>query len=60
MPKRVWAKSRRCLKGERRRKRSGCAVKVTKDPKEAVREKADIIYTDVWASMERKRSVEKG
>jgi len=31
-------------------KRSGCAVKVTKDLKEAVRE-ADIIYTDVWASM---------
>src|SRR4030066_233987 len=31
-------------------KKSGCAVKVTKDLKEAVRE-ADIIYTDVWASM---------
>jgi ornithine carbamoyltransferase len=31
-------------------KRSGCRVKVTNDPIEAVRE-ADIIYTDVWASM---------
>jgi ornithine carbamoyltransferase len=31
-------------------KRSGCVVKVTKDPKEAVRG-ADIIYADVWASM---------
>ncbi len=31
-------------------KRSGCEVNMTNDPKEAV-EKADIIYTDVWASM---------
>jgi ornithine carbamoyltransferase len=31
-------------------KRSGCKVKVTKDPKEAVRG-TDIIYADVWASM---------
>ena len=31
-------------------KRRGCEVKVTNDPKEAVN-KADIIYTDVWASM---------
>ncbi len=31
-------------------KRSGCEVRVTKDPKEAVRG-ADIVYTDVWASM---------
>ncbi len=31
-------------------KRTGCEVKVTDDPKGAVN-KADIIYTDVWASM---------
>ncbi len=31
-------------------KRNGSTVKVTKDPKEGVRG-ADIIYTDVWASM---------
>jgi ornithine carbamoyltransferase len=35
---------------KREAKRSGCKVNVTKDPKEAV-ERADIIYTDVWASM---------
>ena len=31
-------------------KRSGCEVKVTKDPKEAVRS-ADIVYADIWASI---------
>ncbi len=31
-------------------KRSGCKVKVTNDPKEAVKG-ADIVYTDVWTSM---------
>jgi ornithine carbamoyltransferase len=31
-------------------KRSGCKVEVTNDPKKAVKE-ADIVYTDVWASM---------
>jgi len=31
-------------------KRNGSAVKVTNDPREAVRG-ADIVYTDVWASM---------
>jgi len=31
-------------------KRNGCEVKVTNDPKEGVKG-ADIVYTDVWASM---------
>ena len=39
-------------------KRSGGEVKVTKDPKEAVSE-ADIIYTDVWASMGKEKEHEK-
>ena len=39
-------------------RRSGCKVKVTNDPKEAAR-KADIIYTDVWASMGKEKEHEK-
>ena len=39
-------------------KKSGGKVKVTKDPKEAVRE-ADVIYTDVWASMGKEKEHEK-
>jgi ornithine carbamoyltransferase len=31
-------------------KKNGCEVKLTNDPNEAVKE-ADILYTDVWASM---------
>jgi ornithine carbamoyltransferase len=38
--------------------RSGCKVKLTNDPKEAVRD-ADIIYTDVWASMGKEKEREK-
>ena len=39
-------------------KRSGCKVNVTDDPIEAVKE-ADIIYTDVWASMGKEKEHEK-
>lgn len=39
-------------------KRSRCEVEVGNDPKEAVRE-ADIIYTDVWASMGKEKEYEK-
>lgn len=39
-------------------RRSGGKVKVTNDPKEAVRE-ADIVYTDVWASMGKEKEHEK-
>jgi len=39
-------------------KRSGCKVKLTNDPKEAVKG-ADIIYTDVWTSMGKEKEREK-
>ena len=39
-------------------RRSGCKVKLTKDPKEAIRE-ADIVYTDVWASMGKEKEREE-
>jgi ornithine carbamoyltransferase len=39
-------------------KRAGCQVKVTHDPKEAVKG-ADIVYTDVWASMGKEKEREE-
>ena len=39
-------------------KRSGCQVKVTHDPQEAV-QGADIVYTDVWASMGKEKEHEE-
>lgn len=39
-------------------KRNGTKVKVTSDPKEAVK-KADVVYTDVWASMGKEKEHEK-
>ena len=37
-------------KGEEEGRRSGCNIKVTSDPKKAIKG-ADVVYTDVWASM---------
>ena len=39
-------------------KKNGCEVKVTHDPREAVKG-ADIIYTDVWASMGKEKEHEE-
>ena len=39
-------------------KKSGCEVKVTIDPKEAVKG-ADVVYTDVWASMGKEKEHEE-
>jgi ornithine carbamoyltransferase len=45
-------------KGKEEGKKSGGQVRVTNDPQEAVRG-ADIIYTDVWASMGQEKEHEK-
>ena len=45
-------------RGKEEGKKSGGQVKVTSDPQEAVR-RADIIYTDVWASMGQEKEHEK-
>ena len=45
-------------KAEEDGKKSGCEVRITKDPKEAVK-RADIVYTDVWASMGKEKEHEK-
>jgi len=39
-------------------KRNGCEVKVTNDPSEAVKG-ADVVYTDVWASMGKEKEHEE-
>jgi ornithine carbamoyltransferase len=39
-------------------KKSGCEVKVTIDPREAVKG-ADVVYTDVWASMGKEKEHEE-
>jgi ornithine carbamoyltransferase len=46
------------LKAKEEGKKSGCEVRVTRDPKEAVKG-ADIVYTDVWASMGKEKEHEE-
>ena len=46
------------LQAEKEAERTGSEVKVTKDPKEAVKG-ADIVYTDVWASMGKEKEREE-
>lgn len=49
-PKGYEPDSKVVAQGKKEAKKSGSEVKVTNDPKEAVKG-ADVIYTDVWASM---------
>lgn len=57
-PKRYEPNPEVLSKAKEEGKRSGCKVKVTHDPKEAV-QNADIVYTDVWASMGKENEHEK-
>jgi ornithine carbamoyltransferase len=45
-------------RGKEEARKTGCEVAVTNDPKEAVKG-ADIIYTDVWASMGKEKEHEE-
>ena len=45
-------------KGKGEAKKNGCQVKVTHDPREAAKG-ADVIYTDVWASMGKEKEHEE-
>ena len=45
-------------KAKEEAKKSGCEVRLTKDPKEAVKG-ADVVYTDVWASMGKEKEHEE-
>ena len=45
-------------RGKEKAKRYGCEVIVTNDPKEVVKG-ADVIYTDVWASMGKEKEKEE-
>ena len=57
-PKRYEPNPEVVSKAKEEGQRSGCKVEVTHDPKEAV-QSADIVYTDVWASMGKEKEHEK-
>jgi len=57
-PKGYEPESEVVFSAKERGKETGCKIKVTDDPKEAVSE-ADIIYTDVWASMGKEKEHKK-
>jgi ornithine carbamoyltransferase len=57
-PKGYEPDSQVVARGKEEAKRSGCEVIVTHDPKEAVKG-ADVIYTDVWASMGKEKEREE-
>ncbi len=57
-PKGYEPNSKVVLEAKAEGRRSGCKVVVTNDPREAVRG-ADVIYTDVWASMGKEKEREQ-
>ena len=57
-PKGYEPNSKVVLEAKAEGRRSGCRVNVTNDPREAVRG-ADVIYTDVWASMGKEKEREQ-
>ena len=57
-PKGYEPDSQVVARGKEEAKRTGCEVIVTNDPKEAVKG-ADVIYTDVWASMGKEKEQEE-
>jgi len=57
-PKGYEPKAEVVAQAEKEARRQGSTVNVTNDPKEAVKE-ADVIYTDVWASMGQEKEREE-
>jgi ornithine carbamoyltransferase len=57
-PKGYEPDSQVVARGKEEAKRTGCEVIVTNDPKEAAKD-ADVIYTDVWASMGKEKEHEE-
>ena len=57
-PKGYEPDSQVVIRGKEQAKKNGCEVRVTNDPREAAKS-ADIIYTDVWASMGKEKEQEE-